>query len=372
MNIDKKVLYSCSIFLTFALLGILFVPKDLIVIIAAALSAAAAVAISLIIRKRNILSINKDQVLLVMAVVGVLYVTVYYLTGIEFGFYRSSTLSLTTLFTKIIPIAITVIAIEIIRNVILAQGSKLASVMMFVIGVSSELLLAGGLAGQMDHSRFMDIMAMALMPAISANLLYHYLSRRYGVWPVAAYRLIISLYAYLIPVSSAIPDSIIAFANLLLPLAIYFFVDILYEKKKKRALEKNKGWWQYVAMGISLVLMTSIMMLVSCQFRFGVLIIATESMTGSINKGDAVVYEKYDGHIISEGDVIIFDKDGRTTVHRVVEIERIDGKTRYYTKGDANDSNDVGYITDENIEAVTKFKIAYLGYPSLWLRDVFK
>ena len=91
-----------------------------------------------------------------------------------------------------------------------------------------------------------------------------------------------------------------------------------------------------------------------------------------LRDGDVVVYEKYDGHIISEGDVIIFDKDGRTTVHRVVEIERIDGKTRYYTKGDANDSNDVGYITDENIEAVTKFKIAYLGYPSLWLRDVFK
>jgi hypothetical protein len=55
-----------------------------------------------------------------------------------------------------------------------------------------------------------------------------------------------------------------------------------------------------------------------------------------------------------------------------VLIERIDGKNRYYTKGDANDAMDAGYITDADIEGIVLFKLPYVGYPSLLLREAFK
>ena len=118
--------------------------------------------------------------------------------------------------------------------------------------------------------------------------------------------------------------------------------------------------------------MISIVLLISGEFRYRTLIIATESMTGSINQGDAVVYEEYTGQSIEEQDVVVFLKDERYIVHRVVYIECINGVNRYYTKGDANDDADSGYITNADIEGIVLFRVPYLGHISLWMRDAFK
>ena len=97
-------------------------------------------------------------------------------------------------------------------------------------------------------------------------------------------------------------------------------------------------------------------------------------MTGELNKGDAVVYEKYDNDELEVGDVIVFTKGGgdRRVIHRIVAIEPVNAKNTYITKGDANDDVDSGYVTDSDIIGIVKFKIAYIGYPTVWLHDIFK
>jgi hypothetical protein len=60
------------------------------------------------------------------------------------------------------------------------------------------------------------------------------------------------------------------------------------------------------------------------------------------------------------------------TVHRVVRIENINGELRYYTQGDANDKEDLGYITEQEIVGITDVTIKYIGYPTLWVKDIFK
>jgi signal peptidase len=95
-------------------------------------------------------------------------------------------------------------------------------------------------------------------------------------------------------------------------------------------------------------------------------------MTGAINKGDAVFFERYNAQEkIEIGRVIIFNQDNIRIVHRVVDIKNVNGETRYITKGDANQDNDNGYITNEDIIGICKFRIAYIGYPSIWIRDIF-
>ena len=43
------------------------------------------------------------------------------------------------------------------------------------------------------------------------------------------------------------------------------------------------------------------------------------------------------------------------------------------TKGDANDPQDSGYITqDQIVGVVSGFKLRGLGWPTIWLRDIFK
>jgi signal peptidase I len=93
-------------------------------------------------------------------------------------------------------------------------------------------------------------------------------------------------------------------------------------------------------------------------------------MTGEINKGDMIIYERYDGQAIEEGQVIVFMQNSSRVVHRVVKIENIGGEVRYYTKGDANEDMDMGFRLKSDIVGLTDIKLAYVGYPTLWLREI--
>ena len=117
--------------------------------------------------------------------------------------------------------------------------------------------------------------------------------------------------------------------------------------------------------------MLFVVMVVSNQFYIGSYVIATESMTGELNKGDVAISFKYTDQPISEGQVVAFEQNNRVVIHRVVKIEVINGQRRYYTKGDANEDNDMGYITNAEIVGLVNYKIPAVGYPTLWLRSLF-
>ena len=82
-------------------------------------------------------------------------------------------------------------------------------------------------------------------------------------------------------------------------------------------------------------------------------------------------YEKRD-QVVTAGTVEATYLDDRVTVHRVVDISRVNGKNRYFTKGDANDTLDRGYAESEDIIGIVRAKLPYFGYPTLWLRGLFE
>ena len=65
----------------------------------------------------------------------------------------------------------------------------------------------------------------------------------------------------------------------------------------------------------TLIICTLITMLISCQFKYGILVIGSESMTGTINIGDTIIYEQYKNQTIKKGDIIIFNNSGIKTIH---------------------------------------------------------
>ena len=372
MSKDKKIIYASAFTIILALLGALFLPSKSGRVITALFLVIFAVAIFFLIKKRPILSINKNTVLLIMVAMGVVCLVLYYLTGLHFGFYKSSTpLTVSNFFKNILPIATIIITIEFIRYVFLAQHAKFMGVLTFIMGTLSEVLVFTTLTSLETFGRFMDMVGLYLFPALTANLLYNFLSKRYGFLPGITYRALMTLYPYVLPLYPQTPDVLFSFAKLLIPLAIWFFLYSLYDQRKSYEKPKSRIAG-LLTMGLSALIMISIVLLISGEFRYRTIIIATESMTGSINKGDAIVYEEYDGQYIKEQDVIVFLQEDRRIVHRVVDIENINGVTRYYTKGDANGDPDPGYITTSDIEGIVLFKIPYVGQPSILIRDAFK
>lgn len=374
---DKRIVKISSASVLAVLLIALLIPfGESGRIVAAILLLPAAVIIPMLIKKRSIYSINKNEVLIIMIAISLVYVVVYYLSGLHFGFYQNPyKLSVSGFFTYILPISAIIAATEIIRGVMMAQKSRLSNALCYLSCVAADMLIVSNIPSVTTFNRFMDLVAGALLPAILSNLLFNYLSKRYGMYPNLVYRLVTTLYLYVFPIKSAISESLLNFFRVLIPIAIFLFIDLLYEKKRRYALKNNSRAWRItssIVTGLAVVIMIGTVMLVSNQFKYGSLVIATGSMTGEINQGDVIIFESYDDHEIKEGQVIVFEKNNSTVVHRVVDIEIINGVARYYTKGDANEDMDMGYIVESNIVGVVNYKLPFVGYPTLWMRGLFK
>lgn len=372
MTKDKKVLYTISTGSFAVLLLLFFVTARNSVIVTAVAMAIIALLVCLLIKKRSSLSINKGEVLILTTVISALFVILMLIAGTFFESYKNPYfVNVESLLEVIIPSVVVILTSEIVRYVLLAQKNKFANVISWLIGVMAELLIFSGVAGLESFNHFMDLIGMTLFPAISANVYYHYISKRFGVLPNVLFRLISTLYVYFIPVYSEIPGALHSCIKILLPIIMLALTSALFEKKKKNAVVRGKKASVIGMVAASAVVILTAM-LISCQFRFGAMVVATESMTGEINKGDMIIYERYDAQPIKEGQVIVFEQFENKIIHRVIKIENIGGETRYYTKGDANKDQDDGYRTEADIVGLTDVKVSYIGYPTLWLRKLLK
>ena len=372
MNKDKKVLYIVTLVIFAALLCLLFADIKTSRIALAITLLPLSVIARLCIKKKTSGSIYKREVMLLVIVIGALFVILLHMSGLYFGYYKNPYFVTKNIFlTFVLPLSVAIVSSELIRSTILAQKNKLASFICFLSCVLVETLMVSNIAGIKSFYRFMDVVGLALLPAISANIYYHYASKRFGMFPNIAYRAITTLYIYFLPTTPALQDALLSCVKIVLPILMLAILASFYEKNKKYARQKHKFLGK-VGVALTIVIIAAVSMLISCQFRFGAIVVATESMTGEINKGDMIIYERYDDQQIKEGQVIVFLEEGVRVIHRVVRIDIIGSETRYYTKGDANVTLDFGYRTDADIVGLTDIKVSYVGYPTLWLRSLIK
>lgn len=370
MYSDKKRVLVLSLTLIAVLLSCFFINvKSKDVLVACILLIYAALTLFFV-KKRGILSIYKTEVLMIVSVIALLYLVLYYSMALEFGYYRDS-ISFLKVLSSLLIVGITAFSSEYLRMVYSHQNVKGVGVVIFIACLFADILPQFSFNTFNSFNVFMDFLGLTLFPAITFNVLFYYLAKRYGVLPGVAYKLVVKFIPSVISITPFVPPSLLSLIQLLLPLLILAFIKMLYEKRVRHKKKVSRA----VSITLTTVLisfMVLVMAVISCQFRIRALVIATESMTGELNKGDMIVYERYDDQVIKEGQILVFEKDGLKTVHRVVKIEIINGVYHYTTKGDANENVDSGYITDTNIEGVVHFKLAYLGYPTLWVRQLFK
>lgn len=86
------------------------------------------------------------------------------------------------------------------------------------------------------------------------------------------------------------------------------------------------------------------------------------SMSPTFNTYDMIVDKNVSPENLKKGDVITFREDTKTLVtHRIVDIQNINGKRAYKTRGDANNVDDERLVYDSEIEGVYQFRIPYGG-----------
>lgn len=374
MKKDKIIVNISSITIFVVLLLTLFFPKIFTKLVISLIFIPLTVAIFVLIKKRDILSIYKKQLILIMLLISTLYLVVYYLLGIYFGFTKSIiAFSIPVLFKFIIPLTIIIFGIEILRSVFLAQQGLFHKIIFFICCIMLDIAIYSNVNLIYTFDGWLDIFGNIMIGSISSNLLFNYLSKRYGYYPNIIFRLFVTLYCYIIPIIPNVPDIILVFFKMCVPFIIYLIINSTYGKKDKVVSRKVNTASSAIVICIIGILL-GIVMIISNTFNVGMLVIGSNSMAGEINKGDIIFYTtKDDEYDIEIQDIIVFKKNEAKIVHRVIDIYIINGEYRYITKGDANDPQDSGYVTkDQIVGVVSDFKLRGLGWPTIWLRDIFK
>lgn len=323
------------------------------------------------IKARKVENTNRNKVIILMSVFAITYIIFLYVVGIYTGFYINPiNFCIKELYDRILPITAIIVLSELIRNTFITRNNNKTTVIISIALVLVDIITYINLYNILTLEGVMALIGYVVLSSISINLLCNYIVKRYSYIPNILYRIITTIYVYIVGV---LPDIYLFFQSvfrIIYPYIIYLVIDYTFSMDNFKIALKNKKT-NIIGLLITIIISISIVLLISCKFRYGIMVVGSSSMTGSINKGDTVIFEKYTNQELKEGEVIIFNKDDVVTIHRIKDVQTLNNQTIYYTKGDCNQQQDDGYRTNNEIIGVVKLKIAYIGWPTIWSNYIF-
>ena len=302
-----------------------------------------------IVKFKKVDNINKNKIIILIIGLSIVYIFLLYLIGIYVGFYKNSnSLNKTNFYNTILPYIIIVFCSEIIRQVFITKNNKKNTLFITIGLIIAEITMNLSTYDIRDLDEMLIIIGYISFPAISINIFCNYIVKRYGLIPNVLYRMITTLYVYIFWI---LPDIYMFFQSIyriIYPYIVYVIVEEFFEKNRFRKISRSKKI-DIVSLILCIIIVISIVMLISCKFKYGILVVGSSSMTGTIDKGDAVVFERYDKQELEDGQIIVFVKDNVKTIHSIESIVVKNNETIYYTKGTNNQQRDEGYRTDKDI-----------------------
>lgn len=299
---------------------------------------------------------------------------IIYLLGLFLGFNKSIfSFSIDYIGIVIIFEFITILSEEIMRYIICRnQKDSKVPIILYTIGLCLlNIIIEINGYDLTDKEALFIFTSKVIIPTISRELLCSYLTYKVSYTPSIIFKSTICLYEYIIPIVPNLGNYIYSVANVILPYIIFYFSSKVIKKgeKTKEYTKKALRRILYIPIVICLIILT---ILVSGIFSYKMVSIGSNSMKPIYGRGDAVIYKKTNYQKVKAGEILAFERDGRIITHRVITIKKDGNLTSYRTKGDANKSPDTRLVESAEVLGVVKYKIKYIGYPTLWVREIFE
>jgi len=309
-----------------------------------------------------------------MTAIGIIYIVLIYIIGIYIGFYEAGIkLSIRTIFRFIIPYIVIIVSIEKIRKTVLLKDDKKSNIIILIISVMVDIALTVSARNYETLKDYFSLITFTIFSSIANNMLFNYIIQKHrNSKAIISYRIITTVYTYIIPIVPNIHILFESIIRVIMPFIIYMLLEKMYTKKDKQKTHLSKTR-DIIITSILAIITTSIVMLISCEFKYGLLVIGSGSMTGVINKSDGIIYKTLDeDEEIEIGDIIVFSQEETKIIHRVIDKQDLGKETRYYTKGDANQVEDDGYRLREDIVGKVKLRVPYIGILPVALNEALK
>lgn len=303
----------------------------------------------------------------------IIFFLISYGLGFFVGFLRNAySLAPSAIVDNLFAPIIIIVSTEILRYVVISSNKDKKHVLILVTVLITilELFITLKPINYADFAGLFKIVTATVLPIISKNIVIGYLDYHVGYKSGLVYRLIMDLYIFVMPIVPDLGDYLNSMIGIGLPFIIYIYASRTiseYNNGIERSYGKRTLRWFDIPAYLFLVVLIC---LISGFFPYFMIGIGSESMTPTIDKGDAVIIHKVSSpKDLKKGDVIAFRLKDKTIVHRLVKIEKVKGTTYYRTKGDANNSVDSINLTFNDIRGKVILDIPYIAYPTIYLTE---
>ena len=149
-------------------------------------------------------------------------------------------------------------------------------------------------------------------------------------------------------------------------------VEKISNKIKNKMVTKKI--FKYIMLNI-LVILFIINLILSFEENthiFGIYMfnIVSGSMEPNLEINDVVVVQKCKPEELQKGDIITFEQEGRTISHRILNITKEKGITKFETKGDNNEIPDPDLVEQQQIYGKVLFPIKKIGKFISYIQNV--
>jgi signal peptidase I len=226
---------------------------------------------------------------------------------------------------------------------------------------------------------FFGSIFMSLVLSVVAS----YFANRGTFISVLAISFTLQMIVYTSPVLPAI--SILVYSLIVSGLAFMSIIvfELLNNKEKRSRHKGERRLAKYQEKPLVSYLPTAIIICVVAAFVTGMfpvypVVVLTDSMAPALPRGNIAFVERIsEGDVydrVGEGEIIHFTNPrGTVYIHRVVDFRLDpDGQRQYITRGDATEIADPYPVTQENVLGTVRATLPFFGYPSVFIRGLFK
>lgn len=255
---------------------------------------------------------------------------------------------------------------KLINNVYDKDKVKIASLISFVY-VLTEFEFIRFIGRQIPLYTLTKYILQDTVPNIAKNIVFSYTSIYSSYIPAVIYQILTKLYFWISPILPNSPWIMTTVIDTTIPLILFMYIRFTKNKinyLRSREDIKNSDPKNIIPLIILIVL--------AIWFAVGIfpikpVAIATGSMEKEICIGDVAIIKKCNPNDVNVGDIIEYQMEGYTVVHRIIEKKQEKGEYFFVTKGDNNATQDKDEVRENQLIGKVIFKIKFIGYPAIWL-----
>lgn len=214
-----------------------------------------------------------------------------------------------------------------------------------------------------------------MLPLIARNFVFTYLAYISSCKTTIIYRILTTGASIYLPILPNLNWFYTGLFGILVPMILYVLVNYSQAKLERKLSWRDEKSSRPITYVPILVIGFLVVGFVIGLFKYQPVAVISDSMLPVFARGDMIIVEKFnqeDIENIKVDDIIKFAVDNYYVIHRVHEIKETDDGIQFITKGDNNNAPDNKPVKPEQIQAIYKTHVKFLGFPSVWLSEALR